>query len=275
MGPFRLSAALAVGLAIPALAQSDAARECLKKGKEALEAFQYRDAIRHLTDAVRLNPKDAEAYLLRGRAYDSEFEPEQAIPDFTEAIRLLPKSAEAHMYRGLAYYTTRQGEKAIDDFTEVIRLAPEEERSVYARALVMRGITRYDRGEYAKAVADCREAIEARPKDSEGYTQLAKMLATCPDARFRDGAEAERTATKACELMEWKYPSPVDALAAACAEAGRFDEAVKWQKRAIETYAALGLSKSAAEGRLREYEAHKPLRLRAAHQWVWDNPNMP
>ena len=49
----------------------------------------------------------------------------------------------------------------------------------------------------------------------------------------RDGKSAVAFATKACELTEWKDPGSLETLAAACAESGEFDAAVKWQTKAI------------------------------------------
>jgi tetratricopeptide (TPR) repeat protein len=91
------------------------------------------------------------------------------------------------------------------------------------------------------------------------YNELAWPLATCWEGSIRDGKKAIELATKACELTEWKNPNFLDTLAAACAEAGRFDDAVKWQKKALEhpeVFAAEDYEQ--IKQRLKLYEARKP-----------------
>ena len=55
---------------------------------------------------------------------------DKAIADFTEAIRLDPKYAEAYCNRGCAYRNKGDYDKAIADFTEAIRLNPKDCRRV-------------------------------------------------------------------------------------------------------------------------------------------------
>ena len=115
------------------------------------------------------------------------------------------------------------------------------------------------RKEYGRAIADYDRAIRLDPNDARAHNSRAWIQATCPDAKFRDGKTAVESATKACELSGWKAPSHIDTLAAAYAEAGGFDAAVKWQSRAIEL-ASDPKEKDDDRTRLELYRAKKPYR---------------
>jgi serine/threonine-protein kinase len=67
------------------------------------------------------------------------------------------------------------------------------------------------------------------------------------------------SATTACELTSWGNSDDLNALAAACAEVGDFDNAVRWQSKAIEH---LSEEKPKADYRIRLtlYRQKKPYR---------------
>jgi Tfp pilus assembly protein PilF len=51
--------------------------------------------LEQLSEAIRRNPNDAEAYLTRGIFYNDIWEPDEAIVDFNKAISINPNCAEA------------------------------------------------------------------------------------------------------------------------------------------------------------------------------------
>jgi tetratricopeptide (TPR) repeat protein len=115
-------------------------------------------------------------------------------------------------------------------------------------------------GRYAEAEETYLAAIKARPNSFPVYELLARLLATCPDDKVRDGKRAVEYATTACERSHWKNPICLDTLAAAYAAAGQFEEAVRYQTRALDDPALKGAFRTAAKQRLELYRQKKPFR---------------
>ncbi len=149
----------------------------------------------------------------------------------------------------------REYDRAIADYNEAIRLDPK-----FTAAYTNRGIAWRSKGEYDRAVADYSEAIRLDPKNIYSYNARAWIWATCPNAAFRDGNQAVASATRACELSDWKDPGNIDTLAAASAEAGDFEQAVRWQTKAIDLLPD-AKKKADYRTRLELYQAKKPYRL--------------
>lgn len=78
--------------------------------------------IADLTEAIRLNPRNASAYARRGAAYRMKGDYDRAIADCTEAIRLNPNEYSAFADRGVAYRIKGDLLRAIADCTEAKRL---------------------------------------------------------------------------------------------------------------------------------------------------------
>jgi tetratricopeptide (TPR) repeat protein len=122
-------------------------------------------------------------------------------------------------------------------------------------------------GEYAAAIGVYEEAIRMKPESTDlarsrarrwVQNNLAWLLATAPDSAVRDGVRALALAE---QLVAWRRDDAayLDTFAAAYAELGRFDDAVKTQRAAV---ARLGRGATRDEYRrhLKSYEERKPWR---------------
>lgn len=115
-----------------------------------------------------------------------------------------------------------------------------------------------EEGRYAEALESLNSGLEIDPENAFLHNNKAWLLATCPDDAVRDGALAVDHGTKACDLTAWKNFAYVDTVAAAYAESGDFEAAVKWQEEAIDLGG--GAYSQDFRRRLRLFKAGKPYR---------------
>jgi len=148
-----------------------------------------------------------------------------------------------------------QYDKALDDFDEAIQLDPKHLQAFVDRAGVWIAI-----GKYERALDDYDHAIGLDSEDSGALADEAWLLATCPDDEYRDGNRAVELATKARELDKKKTKSgaTLAILGAACAEAGDFESAIRWQEQALEDPRYAAKFRGEARTRLELYRARRP-----------------
>ena len=219
------------------------------------ELKDYDRAIRDYTEAIRFAPGDALTHYRRGSARKAKQEYEHAVRDYNDAIRFEPRWSDAYFNRGNSYKSLKDYDRAIDDYSQAIRLDPKWSDAYFNRANARRA-----KKDYPQAVNDYREAIRLDPKDADASSGLAWLLATCPDASVRDGPKAIELATRACELTSWEALYFLAVLGAAEAEIGDFDEAIKWQQRALKSARYERQDGEKARQRILLYEKRRPYR---------------
>jgi tetratricopeptide (TPR) repeat protein len=126
--------------------------------------------------AIRLDPKDADAYYGRGKVWEAKDDLDRAITDYSEAIRLNPKSGHAYVNRGGAWGAKGDLDRAIADFDQAIRLDPKDAQAYYNR-----GIAREMQRRLRAALADFKMHAQLAPSNPDGVKamkRVAKELST-------------------------------------------------------------------------------------------------
>ncbi len=178
------------------------------------------------------------------------------IQDLSMAIERSPKDPKFYVERAQAYENNGEYKTAIGDLNSAITLRPDDQRYRY-----LRGIAYAYAGDETAAKQDFERADTMAPGSPESYDARAWLLATDSNPKNRDGKKAVADATKACEMTNWQDANMLETLSAAYAENGSFDEAIKWQQKAIDLTPTTFLTTlDERRERLALYQSHQPWR---------------
>ncbi len=112
-------------------------------------------ALNYLNEAVRLDPKSADAHYNRGIAYDGLGKNQQAIKDYNQTLLLDPKHTEVYYKRGIAYRKLDKYQEAIENYSLAIRLDPNN-----AEAYNNQGLAFLTLGQFEIACTNFQKACE-------------------------------------------------------------------------------------------------------------------
>jgi Tfp pilus assembly protein PilF len=150
------------------------------------------------------------------------------------AIAVTTHNYKAHFNLGLALIGEGKKDAAIMEMYEAVAIAPGfSGRIELAQALM-------HQGRIQEAIEQYRAILQYDPHHLLALNNLAWLLATNKDPKLRNGAEAVQLAERACTLTDYQKPFLIGTLAAAYAEAGRFDDAIKAEERTIASATAAG-----------------------------------
>ncbi len=204
---------------------------------------------------IELDPKSAVAHNTLGLALREDKDLPGAIAEYRKAIELHPGYVAAHYNLGNALIIQGDLPGAAAALERAIGLEPGNFRASH-----ILGMTRQRQHQYAEAEQAYLGAIKAQPAFVPAYDSLARLLATCPDDKVRDGKRAIQVATTACERTDWKEARYLDTLATAYAEAGQFEEAIRQQTRALDDPTFAARFGPAGRQRLELYQRNEPFR---------------
>jgi Flp pilus assembly protein TadD len=224
---------------------------------------QWQEAAAHFQESLRVKPHDPSARLSLafalvrlGRLDDAAAACAAALGDVGDAPEA--PALQGEVLHQLGQVRARQGDarEALNCFRQAVEAVPRSARFRCSLALALARA-----GAKADAERQYQEALRLERHWPQRFLALARTLATHPDENVRDGLTAIDLATAACDATGSQRPADLDTLAAAYAEAGRFDDACATERRAI-LQAASGPPDllPALRDHLQLFQDHRPLR---------------
>ncbi len=184
--------------------------------QQLVQQGDYEQAIELCTQRSRANPRDAEAYPYRGRAYhcrNGEGDLDRAIADFSESIAQDPKNSEAYYSRSLAYRDRGDVDKSTTDDQEARKLdsrlqaiyAQLPEPSVAAPATPEPAAEEADKQAEAKPETSSPSLLKPPTDELQEYERLKKRFE--PNASGQAAAEPPDPTLELLKKPTFKMPS--------------------------------------------------------------------
>lgn len=205
--------------------------------------------------ALQQHPREAAAHTQAALLLSLDRRYPEAVQHLRQALAEAPDHPTAGQQLAACLALMGQHQQVIEACRQGLRIDPFNPtlHQLLANAAAVTG-------DITNAVAHLRLALALKPQWPEVLNNLAWILAANPNAALRNGAEAVLLAERACELSQHREPVLLGTLAAAYAEAARFDDAVKTAEKARDLAATAGLNDVAEKNSqlLQLYRAGQP-----------------
>jgi len=214
------------------------------------------EAITHYQKALQIKPDYAEAHYNLGNVFAQKGRADEAIIEYYKALQIAPDNGDAHNNLGIVLLDKARADDAITQFQKALQFKPDDAQTRYNL-----GNAFSQKGKMAEAISQYQKALQLKPANPEAQNNLAWLLATCPQASLRNGAQAVALARQANELTGGGNPIILHTLAAALAETGQFDDAKRTAQKAVELARAAGRQDLVEQfnGELKRYETGFPM----------------
>ncbi len=215
------------------------------------------EAIMNFEKAIQLDPACEGVEGNLGHTLLQDRKPAEAITHLDKAVATRPQSAQLRYDFGTALAQLGKVDEAIPQFQQAVQIAPD---LVSARLYL--GTALEIKGKGAEALVQWYAVLKQEPDNVRALNDAAWLLATSSDPGVRNGSEGRSLGEHAAELTGNQVASILGTLAAAFAETGDFDQAVKTQQRAIDLAEQQGDARleSSLKERMTLLQAKQPIR---------------
>lgn len=192
------------------------------------EQQDYEKTVQYLSVIAKNNPEDFKVHNKIGKALLKLDKIEKAIQQFQEAKKLRPQNFEPYCNLGSALIQKGEYDEAIKYLKRALEIYPESSEAKDKLAVALN-----QKGEVDVAIDRYEKALQENPSDPALLNNLAWMLATHSDSRFRDPDKALTLALRACELTNYDEPHIMNSLATAYAAQGNYGKAIEIAEKTL------------------------------------------
>ncbi|KAJ9555295.1 hypothetical protein OSB04_009909 [Centaurea solstitialis] len=118
-----------------------------EKGNEFFKEQKYPDAIKHYTESLRRNPKDARAYSNRAACYTKLGAMPEGLKDAEKCIELDPKFTKGYTRKGAIQFFMKEFDKALETYQEGLKYDPQNQELLDGVRSCVQQINRASRGD--------------------------------------------------------------------------------------------------------------------------------
>lgn len=227
----------------------------LNLGLALLRLNQPQAAVEQFEAILQRQPDHAQALYARAITRTRLNDLAGAEADYRAAVASNPDHMGAHFNLGNLLRQSNRYDEALGHYSEAVRIDPA---NVYARYWRAAGLVRLER--FVEARRTLEQDLEELGPAGPLRLLLARLLATSPDPRARDGEQALRLALDG--FRQKPDLAQAEAVAMAYAERGDYEQAVAWQQACLAAAQASGQADVVAwvQQRLDHYQARQPIR---------------
>lgn len=144
----------------PKSQQTRLAKKHVRKGKDHYKANRQKKAIEELSQAIEIEPQNAEAYFWRARAFIRLGQFDNAIADLNEVVDLNPRYSPAYDNLGWLLMRRNKYDESLIHLNKSIELKPDNGWAHYMRSRIF-----FKKGDLQKALENAKTACKLGYKD--------------------------------------------------------------------------------------------------------------
>lgn len=222
----------------------------------SLQSGDARRARSELQRAIAIDPEHVLSLTQLGDLHFEEGEFVRACEYYSAASRVDPYAPGPYVNRGIALGQLGRLDEAVACFLQGLTYQPDAPL-LHSNL----GFALEQQRRYGEAIAHYEAALAVTPDEPQALVRLPLLLSAAPNDALRNGPRALELAQRAVTLSGGASADAYDALAAACAETGRFDEAEAAIRQAQRAGNPTTEDWQRLEARGRLYHAQQTLRL--------------